>query len=146
MLVFAMTGRSTGVALVEVGLVLSGIGLGVSSPSIGASVANAVPQDSLGTASATQQLMTQMATIAGIQVMQTVQASRAKVPGVSPLASFHDAYLVGAAVATTGVVCALFLRSTDRAHGVAELPVRHAMGAEAAAALSGAGEGAPTRA
>jgi EmrB/QacA subfamily drug resistance transporter len=139
MLVFAMTGHSTGVALVEVGLVLSGIGLGVSSPSIGASVANAVPQDSLGTASATQQLMTQIATIAGIQVMQTVQTSRARVPGVSLLDSFHTAYLVGGAVAVTGVVCAAFLRSTDRSHVSATAPEHHAIGTEGAAALSGVG-------
>lgn len=135
MLVFAMTGHSTGVALVEVGLVLSGIGLGVASPSIGASVANAVDQDSLGTASATQQLMTQIATIAGIQVMQTVQASRAKEPGVSLLASFHAAYLVGGAVAVTGVVCAAFLRSTDRAALARESALHQRVGAEDAVAL-----------
>ena len=67
--VFALTGRSTGVALVEMALVLSGIGMGVASPSIAASVANVVDQDALGTASATQQLATQIATVAGIQVL-----------------------------------------------------------------------------
>jgi EmrB/QacA subfamily drug resistance transporter len=138
MFVFAATGTNTGVALVEVGLVLSGIGLGVSSPSIGASVANAVDQDSLGTASATQQLMTQISTVAGIQVMQTVQAARARVPGVSLLASFHSAYLVGGAVAVLGVLCAAMLRSTERAGGEVDAEGR-AIGMEGAAALAAAG-------
>ena len=66
-------GRGTGVALVEVALVLSGIGMGVASPSIAASVANVVDQDALGTASATQQLATQIAAVSGIQILQTVQ-------------------------------------------------------------------------
>jgi EmrB/QacA subfamily drug resistance transporter len=143
MLVFAATGTNTGVALVEVGLVLSGIGLGVSSPSIGASVANAVDQDSLGTASATQQLMTQISTIAGIQVMQTVQATRAQVPGVSLLASFHRAYLVGGAVAILGVLCAAMVRSTDRTTDRTTAGELHAqtqaIGVDGVAALATAG-------
>ena len=113
--------------------------MGVASPSLGASVANAVDQDSLGTASATQQLMTQIATIAGIQVMQTVQAARPHVPGVSLLASFHTAYLVGAVVAVTGVVCAAFLRSTDRSRLEADHRERRAIGTAGVAALSGVG-------
>ncbi|HXX90591.1 MAG TPA: MFS transporter [Acidimicrobiales bacterium] len=136
MLVFAMTGHDTGVALVEVGLVLSGIGMGVSSPSLGASVANAVEQDSLGTASATQQLMAQIATISGIQVMQTVQSARARMPGVSLLDSFHTAYLVGAAVALGGVACAALLRSTDRRQTALE-PGAPRIGTERVPALAG---------
>ncbi|HUO47303.1 MAG TPA: MFS transporter [Acidimicrobiales bacterium] len=136
MLVFAMTGHGTGVALVEVALVLSGIGMGVASPSLAATVANAADQDSLGTASATQQLMTQIAAIAGIQVMQTVQASRIQA-GASLLGSFHTAYLVGGAVAVLGVVCASALRSVDRSHvGAGE---HRAIGTDGVAALSGAG-------
>ena len=136
MIVFAMTGHSTGVALVEVALVLSGIGMGVASPSLAATVANAADQDSLGTASATQQLMTQIAAISGIQVMQTVQATGAKARGATLPSSFHAAYLVGGAVAVVGVLCASLLRSTDRAR----VGAGHAtIGADGVAALSGAG-------
>jgi EmrB/QacA subfamily drug resistance transporter len=116
--VFALTGKGTGVALVEVALVLSGIGLGVASPSVASSVANVVDQTALGTAAATQQLMTQISTVAGIQVIQTVQSSLAHGHGTALLPSFHAAFLVGGAVATGGVVCAFFVhsavRTTDR--------------------------------
>jgi EmrB/QacA subfamily drug resistance transporter len=137
MLVFAVTGHGTGVALVEVALVLSGIGMGVASPSLAATVANAADQDSLGTASATQQLMTQIAAIAGIQVMQTVQASGMQAGGISELGSFHAAYLVGGAVAVLGVLCASALRSVDRSQVTATS--RRAIGADGLSAVSGAG-------
>jgi hypothetical protein len=44
--------------------------------------------------------------------MVTIQAGRQ--PGSGLIGSLHDAYLVGAAVALVGVVCACFLRSYDR--------------------------------
>jgi hypothetical protein len=90
--------------------------MGVASPSISASIANVVDQDALGTASATQQLVVQIATVAGIQISQTVQGS---VLGAHPgelLFSFHIAFIVGGCVALVGVLCALGLRSTKR-HG-----------------------------
>ena len=49
---------------------------------------------------------------AGIQILQTVQAARE--PAVGGIASYHTAYLVGAAVAGLGVVAALFVRSSTR--------------------------------
>jgi len=115
--VFALTGRGTGIALVEVALVLSGIGLGVASPSIASSMANVFDQSALGTAAATQQLMTQISTVAGIQVIQTVQSSQAHGHGFALLPSFHVAFLVGGIVAVGGVVCAVFVRSADRPGG-----------------------------
>jgi MFS family permease len=113
--VFALTGRNTGVALVEVALVLSGIGLGVASPSIASSMANVFDQSALGTAAATQQLMTQISTVAGIQVIQTVQSSQAHgAHGYALLPSFHTAFIVGGIVAVGGVICASFVRSAER--------------------------------
>ena len=107
--VFALTGNHTGIALVEVALVLSGIGLGVASPSISSSMANVFDQTALGTAAATQQLMTQISTVAGIQVIQTVQSSEAHgLHGAALLPSFHAAFLVGGMVALGGLVCAVF--------------------------------------
>ncbi|MDE3086961.1 MAG: MFS transporter, partial [Acidobacteriota bacterium] len=78
MAVFALTTRSTGLLLVEVAFVLSGIGLGVGQPPLSASAANEFAPEDLGTASAAQQLMIQLGTVSGIQIMQTVQAAAAR--------------------------------------------------------------------
>ena len=112
--VFALAGHGSGLALVEVAFVLSGIGLGVASPSLSATVANEFVPEELGTAAASQQLMNQVGTVAGIQVMFTVQQAALR-GHVSLLGSFHQAYLVGGAVAAFGVVAAAMSRSTNRA-------------------------------
>jgi EmrB/QacA subfamily drug resistance transporter len=91
-------------------LALSGIGLGMSAPALVASIANAVDDADLGVVGATQQMMTQFGVVVGIQVMQSTQAARQ--PAVGALASFGDAYLVGAAAALLGLVFAVFVRSS----------------------------------
>ncbi|MEQ1787854.1 MAG: MFS transporter, partial [Acidimicrobiales bacterium] len=99
--------------LVIVGaLALSGVGLGCSSPALAASIANAVDERDLGVAGAFQQMMTQLGVVIGIQVMQTVSVVRQ--PAVGEVAAYGEAYLVGAAVATVGLACAFFVRSSDR--------------------------------
>ena len=115
MAAYMFTASSGGIALVEIALVLSGIGMGVASPSIAASIANVVDQDALGTASAMQQLVVQIATVAGIQVFQTVQASVFSGNPKELLGSFHVAFFVGGSVALVGVLCAVGLHSTVRA-------------------------------
>jgi EmrB/QacA subfamily drug resistance transporter len=112
MLVFAGVTQSSGNALVLLALGLSGVGLGIASPAIAASVANAVDHDDLGIASAAQQLTTQVGVVAGIQVLETVQTARRHSSGL--VGSFHEAYLLGAAVAAVGVVASLFLRRAPR--------------------------------
>ncbi len=116
MAVFAVSGPSTGLVLVEVALVLSGLGFGVGQPPLAASVANEFRPEDLGTASASQQLMAQVGNVAGIQVMETVQAAadRGHSGPAALLASFHDAFLVGGAVAVVGVAAAARIRSIDR--------------------------------
>lgn len=116
MAVFDLVSHSAGTALVVVGLGLSGLGLGLSSPAVAASVANSVTDDDLGVASSTQQLMGQLGTVAGIQVMQTVQASSHRGPA-SLVSSFHAAFLVGAVAAFVATLCAAGLlsrREVDR--------------------------------
>jgi predicted MFS family arabinose efflux permease len=115
MMVFASVGRGSTDLVLITALVLSGIGLGVSSPSVAASVANSVDQDSLGIASAVQQLVTNVGVAAGIQVMETVQAARLHAAGL--LGSFADSYRVGAVVAALAMLCALGMhggRSAER--------------------------------
>lgn len=120
MLAFATLDRASSDLAIVGALILSGIGLGVSSPSVAASVGNAVDEKDLGIASAAQQVMTQVGVVAGIQLMVTVQASRQAERGL--VGSFRDAYLMGAAVALVGVVCAWFLRSYQRDDATAPAP------------------------
>jgi EmrB/QacA subfamily drug resistance transporter len=99
--------------LVVVGaLALSGLGLGASSPSMAATIANAVDEADLGIAGAAQQLITQVGVVAGIQLMQTVQAARAGAVGL--IDSYQEAYLLGGAVAALGIVSASFVQRTAR--------------------------------
>jgi EmrB/QacA subfamily drug resistance transporter len=116
MSVFALATTSTGLALVEIALILSGAGLGICAPSLSASVANEFEPKDLGTASASQQMVSQVGTVAGIQVMLTVQA--AAMHGRSGqgalLASFHAAFAVGGVVALLAVFGATMSRSTNR--------------------------------
>jgi EmrB/QacA subfamily drug resistance transporter len=92
-------------------LALAGVGLGVSSPSLAASIANAVEDAKLGIAGAAQQLIAQVGQVVGIQVAETIQASRA---GAGLTASFHDAYFTLGLVCTMGLVCSAFVQSTPR--------------------------------
>jgi len=114
--VFALADPSSGLVLVELALVLSGIGLGVLSPSLSASAANEFEPADLGAASASQQLVGQVGTVAGIQVMQTVQAAvdHGRSNEGALLGSFHAAFLVGGGVALLAVVGAALTRSADR--------------------------------
>ncbi len=115
MLAFAGVSPASGVGLVIVALGLSGLALGLSAPAVAASVANSVDNRDLGVASSAQQLMSQLGTVAGIQVLQTVQAGMAGPShGRLLLGSFHDAYLVGAAVAVVATLCAAGLLGRER--------------------------------
>jgi hypothetical protein len=77
-----------------------------------ATVAGAVDEEDLGIAGAAQQMMTQIGVVAGIQLMQTVQASGEGSVGL--VGSYHRAYLLGAGVCALGVVCATFVQRSPR--------------------------------
>jgi EmrB/QacA subfamily drug resistance transporter len=109
MVILASLGGSSSDLLVVLALGLSGIGMGISVPAMNATVANAVDPEDLGVASAASQLMSQIGTVAGIQIMQTVQVAREGADGLA--GSYHVAYLVGAVVAGIGIVAAGFVRS-----------------------------------
>lgn len=125
MAVFVLVSPSTGVTMVLVGLALSGLALGLSSPAVAASVANSVDDDHLGTASSAQQLVAQIGTVAGIQVLQTVQASSQSSSGL--VGSFHAAYLAGAAAGVLATICAAgLLGRRAEAEAVDELELQEA--------------------
>lgn len=107
--IFAFAASGDVLALVFVALVLSGIGLGGSAPSLITVVANTVDAEDLGVANAAQQMVAMIGAVAGIQVLSTIQG------GSEAAGPFTAAYLVGGAVAVVGVVAASFVRSSTRA-------------------------------
>ncbi|MGA8370485.1 MAG: MFS transporter [Acidimicrobiales bacterium] len=112
MILFTQLGQQPSLVLILAALSLSGVGIGIVTPSTAASASNEVRPEELGVMSAAQQLVTQIGVVAGIQVMETVQASSHTTAGA--LGSFHRAFLVGAVVAVLAAICALFMRDTER--------------------------------
>ncbi len=89
-------------------LALAGVGMGIASPVLIASVANTVSDEDLGVAGAAQQMLQQVGLVIGVQVLQAVQSSRAE-GGV--VGSYHTAFTVATVIALGGVVVAFFLPS-----------------------------------
>jgi len=123
MLAFTQLGSHPSQLAILVALALSGVGIGMATPTTVSASSNEVAPDELGVMSAAQQLITQIGIVTGIQVMVTVQASGGG--GVGTLASFHRAYAVGAVVAALAGVCGFFMRDTPRQQR-ARSPVDHA--------------------
>ena len=121
MLVFTQLGADPSVLVIVVALALSGLANGITQPSTAASASNEVAPEELGVMSAAQLLISQIGVVAGIQTMVTVQA--ASHGGTGDLASFHTAFLVGAAVAAVAVVCGYFTRDTPRGPAAASAGV-----------------------
>jgi EmrB/QacA subfamily drug resistance transporter len=115
MMLLAMIDNDVSPTFIAVALATSGIGLGVSMPAMTATVANAVADEDLGVAGAIQQLVTQVGSVVGIQVMQTVQASTADGSGF--IGSYANAYHIGAAAALVAVAVAAMVRPTVAATG-----------------------------
>jgi EmrB/QacA subfamily drug resistance transporter len=113
MAVWSHLGPASADVAVMGALALAGVGLGVSSPSMASTVANAVDEDSFGIAGAAQQLVVQVGVVAGIQITETYQAARQSSVGL--VTSFQQAYLLAGLVCLAGVACAVFVRSADRA-------------------------------
>jgi EmrB/QacA subfamily drug resistance transporter len=105
---FALGASTESLALVFAALILSGLGLGTSQPSLISSAANAIETENLGVANAAQVMVTQIGVVAGIQVVSTLQG------GGSSTSSFAVAYIVGGLVAVVGIVGAAFVQSADR--------------------------------
>lgn len=108
MVLFALATGGDLVWIVFLALILSGIGLGGSGPSLITVVANTVDAENLGVANAAQQMVTMIGTVTGIQVLSTVQG------GSDATGPFIAAYLLGAVVAVVGVTAACFVRSARK--------------------------------
>jgi MFS family permease/uncharacterized protein (DUF952 family) len=108
LLVISRPGSSIIALMVAIGF--SGLGMGMASPSLSATVANAVPESVLGTIGAVQQLMVQMGTVIGTQVMVAIVAS----DGDRTASSYRVAFIVGLVVALLATVCASLCRRLPR--------------------------------
>lgn len=105
---FAFGAAQESILLVMVALLLSGLGLGASSPSLITSAANAVEPEHLGVANAAQAMVTLIGAVAGMQILGTV------VGDGGSTGNFVLAYVIGFAVAVPGALAATFVRSADR--------------------------------
>ncbi len=115
MLVFASLRPTAPDLMIILALSLSGVGLGISQPSISAGVANAVDDADLGVASAAQQLTQNVGVVSGIQIMTSVQTSLAHgATGAAALSSFRAAYFVGGAICAAGVFLATGVKNEHR--------------------------------
>lgn len=108
MIVFVLAVVTDTVGLVFAGLALSGLAMGASMPSLITVVANTVAVTDLGVANAAQQMVGQIGTVAGIQLLSTING------GSADAMPFAAAYLVGAVVAGAGVVAAGFISASRR--------------------------------
>ncbi len=108
MAVFVAAVVTDTVGLVFVGLALSGLAMGASMPSLVTVVANTVSSRDLGVANAAQQMVGQLGTVAGIQILSTIQG------GSADGFPFAAAYVVGGVVAVGGAVAASFIAGRGR--------------------------------
>ena len=89
---------------------MAGLGMGISSPSLTSSVANAVPESALGVIGAAQQLLTQMGGVIGTQVMVTVVGG----DGFRSDSAYHLAFAIAAVMAFLSIMCARTLRRSPQ--------------------------------
>lgn len=108
LVVLALAASRQSLVLVVAGLVVSGIGMGLSNPSFQSSVANAVEERHLGVAGAAQQMVFTVGASAGIQILTVALG------GSRDADAFVGAYLVGFVLALAAVAAALFVRSHER--------------------------------
>lgn len=113
LVLFAGVGVASSVGYIVFALALTGIGLGLSLPGLTAAMANAVDEKDFGAISAVQEMAFMVGNVLGLQGLQTIQATRAAVVG--EVRGYHDAFLVGAALAVVAALLSLGLRSMHRA-------------------------------
>ena len=97
--------------LIVVGLSLSGLGLGISSPALTALLANSVDNRDLGVASAMQQLLNQMGAVLGAAIMIGIHEATIN-SGV--IKSYSFALLAGAFSSAIAIFAASAVRSTHQ--------------------------------
>ncbi len=112
MAVFALVADDPATAVVVLALTLSGIGVGAAQPGIAASVANSVENADLGIAGATQQLVSQVGTTLGMNVLEAIELVARDADSLGR--SYAVAYGLGAVVTGIGLVLAFFMPGDRR--------------------------------
>lgn len=107
MLMISATSRDLDLLVVIGAIAISGLGMGMVQPVISTSVANAVDDQDLGVAGAAQQMVIQVATSLGMNLLDSLQAGWVDSEGLA--GSYALAYRVGAALTVVGVGVAWFL-------------------------------------
>jgi MFS family permease len=128
MLAFTKVGGSLIVLIVAIGM--AGFGMAFASPSLSATVANAVPEDRLGTIGAVQQLMVQSGSVMGTQVMVSIAAAGSVLGQPRLASSYHVAFLVALVVALFSTVLAAMTRRLPREMAFPSTSIRKTFDAE----------------
>ncbi len=108
MLAVPSAGSSLGLLVAAIGV--SGLGMGMASPSMSTSVANAVPENRLGVVGAAQQLLVQSSSVIGTQVLVTV----AHGGGGASTGGYRAAFVVAVIVAVGSAFAASGIRRAVR--------------------------------
>jgi len=108
---YSLLGAHTKFFVLLPGLLIGGLGMGMTMTPTTAAAMGAVPVDKAGVGSAVLNSMRQVGGSLGIAVMGSIVASTATVsatttPALSFLHGFHDALRVGAAIALAGAIVA----------------------------------------
>ncbi len=109
MAAFLGSALTSAVALVILGLGLSGAGLGTAGPAYQVALAGTVPLRELGAATGMFQMSTSLGTAVGIQVLVLAKGEE------STSTAFANGFWVGMAIATIGVLGALAVRPSSAA-------------------------------
>lgn len=86
----------------------AGVGVGIIVAPLLAMLTTSVGQEDLGVVSATSQMMVQIGSAAGVQMMQTIQVSRLEQDGIA--GSYHAAFVAAAAVSSVALLSAWAIR------------------------------------
>lgn len=108
MIAFAFGAWEASIVWVIVGLVLQGVGNGISRPSLTASLTNAVDEADVGIATASNRMLHQIGASFGIAVLTAIYG------GSRTGGAFARAHLFGALLGLLSVVAAAFIQSEKR--------------------------------
>ena len=104
----SLANATSGDFFVFVSLGIAGFGLGVMQPAMTSVITNAVEEKDVATAGGAQQMMWQLGTAGGIEILGSIQESREPFSGL--VGSYNEAFMIAAGFAFLGVVLVSFVR------------------------------------
>jgi EmrB/QacA subfamily drug resistance transporter len=112
MLGLSLVRPGTGDLWIVAALTLSGVGLGTMSPAMTSSLVNAIDPAEVGVWGAAQQMLNQIGSVTGIQVLRTVE--QVTEPSAGKAVAYGHAFQTGMVAALAGVALAAFVRNSRR--------------------------------